>query len=204
MINLLTPEEKDKLKLRRAKSLVVILSGIVLVSLLCLVFILLIVKFSILNEVNNQKSDFEQAKEQYQSQDAADLKKIIKRYNDIMPQALTFYQEQVYFGDILASISEISNPQGLRFDNISLSRKLIVKTKKNAKDPRIYENEINVIISGKSDSRDDLLLFKKNIESQSQIKNVSFSQESWVSPKNINFNLTLDFLPDKGNVKNAN
>lgn len=181
MINLLPPKEKDILKLERAKNLTIILCGTILVSLICLVLILLSVKFSVLTEASYQKSVLEQTRTEYQSRDATNLKNVIKKYNEMMSQVSSFYQKQVYFSDILANISEISRPQGIYFFNISL-------------DGRKYEDGIGVSIFGKSDTRNNLLLFKKNIEAQNKIKNIYFSPENWINPTNINFKFTFDFL----------
>jgi hypothetical protein len=191
VINLLPPEEKNKLKLERVKSLAIILSGMVLISLICFFLILLSVKFSILSKVGNQEVIFQQVEKGYRSEDSANLKDAIKKYNEKMPQVLAFYQNQVYFSDILADISEISTPQGIYFTNIFL-------------DGQKSEGSVAVAIHGKSDSRSSLILFKKNIEAQGKIKNVSFSPESWISPTNISFSLNFDFLPKQEVVKNAN
>ena len=63
---------------------------------------------------------------------------------------------------------------------------------------------VAVNISGKSDTRDNLLLFQKNIEAYDNIKNIFFSAGSWISPTNISFNLTFDFLPAQAGIKNGN
>jgi hypothetical protein len=178
MINLLPSKEKYMLELDRTKSLVIILCSIVLVSLICLVLILLSVKFSVLSEVSYQKSVLEQASQQYRFADSEKLKESIKKYNEIMPEVLSFYQKEVYFSEAVAVISEISRPEGVYFASASL-------------DGQKYEGEIEVNISGVSSTRDNLILFKKNIESQNGIRNVSFSSESWINPTNIKFKLTF-------------
>lgn len=181
MINLLPPEEKELLELKRIKNLVIFLCGIILISQVCLMLILLSVKFSALIKISFQKYVLEQAEKDYQPQDTLGAKDIIKKYNQIMPQMLSFYQKKIYLSDILAAVSEIQKPNGLYFTNISL-------------DGEKYEDRVKVKISGVSGSRDGLLSFKKNIEERNEIKNVSFSPESWINPENINFNLTFDFL----------
>lgn len=166
------------LELDRIKSLVIILCTIVLVSLICLVLILLSVKFSVLSEASYQKSILEQAAAEYQFADSTKLKESIKKYNEIMPEVLSFYQKEIYFSEAAAIISEIPRPEGVYFTSVFL-------------DGQKYEGEIEANISGISNTRDNLILFKKNIEIQKGVKNVFFSPESWINPTNIKFKLTF-------------
>lgn len=185
MINLLPQSEKELLFLGRVKKLVIILGSIFIVFLICLILVLLSVKFSIFAEVSSQKFLFQEAKKSYSSPDAERLKNAIQKYNNVLPSVLSVYQEDMHFSDILASISKIERPKGLRLTDISLNR-------------QDNENKVKASISGASDTRENLVSFQKNLEKQPEIKNISFSPESWISPANVNFNLTLDF-PKNGN-----
>lgn len=181
MINLLPPKEKEKLKLERIKNLVIILCGTIFVSLVCFTLILLFIKFSVLSEVDYSKYVFQDAEKKYNSANISELKNIIEKHNQTMDRALVFYQNQFYASNALETILEIAIPDGVRFFNIYL-------------DNQKYDDKIEVRISGNSNTRDNLILFRKNIESQKSIKNISFSQESWLNPTNNNFNLTFYFL----------
>jgi len=58
-------------------------------------------------------------------------------------------------------------------------------------------DRIKAVIAGFSNTRDNLLIFRNNIESEEKIESVSFSPETWLSQKNISFNLTLDIVNGK-------
>jgi len=181
MINLLPPKEKENLRLGRIKNLVIILCGTILVVIIFFVLILFFIKFSVLTELDSNKYVLERADKEYQSADISDIKNTIGNYNQAMIKASSFYQKELYISNILAVIFGISKPEGVRFFNISL-------------DTQKYEDRVEVKVTGGSDTRDNLLLFKKSIEGQKSIKDISFSQESWLNPTNINFSLTFNFL----------
>jgi hypothetical protein len=82
----------------------------------------------------------------------------------------------------LKIISQIQRPAGLYFTDLSLERQ---------------DSKIKVIISGFSKDRESVLTFKQNIESESKINNLSFSQESWIKPIDVNFHLTFEILKDE-------
>jgi hypothetical protein len=178
MINLLPPEEKEKLFLKKKGKLVIILEITVLVSLVCLILILSSIKLYIAAEASSLKIVSERAEKEYQSPIFSNFKDIIQKYNKIIVQLKNFYEQKAYLGQALKNISNIQRPDGLYLTELSL--------KKNG------NKKIKVIISGVSDSRENLLLFKKNIEEVQKIENSYFSPETWTNPENINFNLTFE------------
>lgn len=182
MINLLPQKEKDALFLRRIKNLAIILGSTIIIFLICLILVLLSVKFYILAEVGYQKFLLQDTQKKYQSPDAANLKNVIQKYNESLPIVLSFYQNEIYFSDILGIISEIQRQAGLYFTNISI------------------DGHDKVSISGVSATRDDLIAFQKNLEKQNAIKNISFSPDSWINPVKTNFNLTFDFISINENI----
>jgi hypothetical protein len=150
--------------------------------LICLSLILLSLRLYIYAEVNSQKIILEQSEEKYQTPDFIAFKESVKRYNEKMYQINYFYKKDNYFNDILKSISLIERPTGLYLTDLIIDRQ---------------NNNIKATVSGFSKSRDDLLIFKSNIEKESKIKNISFSQESWIKPLNINFHLTFEISKDE-------
>lgn len=183
MINLLPQEEKQKLLSDKKKKLTIILSIIVTVFLLCLMLILLSINFYLLAETDNQKNIFEQAKKENETPDFVNLNGIVKKYNSTLAQVDSFYKQEKYFSNVLEIISGVPAPKNLYLTNFSLNRQ--------------KDGKIKVDIAGKSDTRDDLLLFQKNIEANDEIKNPYFSPQSWISPKNVNFSLSFEI--DKPN-----
>jgi hypothetical protein len=178
MINLLPQKEKQNLILEKKEKLSVILGFMVLVSLFCLALVLLSVEFYVLSDTNYQKIILEEAQKKNQINRPASSKNIILKYNGILSQLDSFYKKEIYFNHVLDIISNIQKPQNLYLANYSLIRD--------------ENGKIKVDVSGVSNTRDDLLLFQKNIETDSEIENPYFSPESWISPKNANFTLSFE------------
>jgi len=183
MINLLPFEEKNKLLSEKRAKLAVILVFSVLVSLISMALILLSIKFYILAETDYQKKMLEQIRKENQTADFVTFSGIIKKYNAILSQIDSFYKKEIYFSQALNIIAGFQMPQDLSLTNFSLTRD--------------DSGKISVNVSGKSLTRNSLLLFKKNIEQDPKIKNSYFSPESWVNPKNINFSLSFEIKKDE-------
>lgn len=175
MINLLPQKDKDELLLLRIKNLALVFSGIILIFLICLILVLLSMKFYLLTQVDYQKFLLETTQKKYETPEISNYKAIIKKYNDSLPLVLNFYKNEKYFSDVLAIISEIPRPNGLIFTSILLRE----------------QNKIS--ISGTSNTRADTIVFQKSLESQPKIKNVSFSANSWINAVNNNFDITLEY-----------
>jgi len=180
MINLLPPEEKTKLLLENRKKMIIVLGITIIIPLFCLILVLLSVRFYILGEVNSKKIMLDQARKEYQTPDFLHFKEIIQKNNHTLTNLHSFYQKEVSVSQALYLVSSISRPENLYFTNMLL-----------AKDS---EQKIKITASGFSKSRADLLLFQKSINENSRIKNTTFSPESWVSPKDINFNVTFEYV----------
>ena len=178
MINLLPPEEKGKLFLKKSEKLIAVLEITILVSLVCLILILSSIKLYIVAEANYQKNILEQAEKRYQTPSFQNFKIIIQKYNKTIFQLKDFYEQKIYFSQALKLISNIQRPEDLYLTELSLNKD--------------EGKKIKVIAAGISDSRENLLLFKKNIEENQKIENSYFSPENWTNPKNINFNLTFE------------
>lgn len=179
MINLLPPQEKQKLILEKKRKVVVILGIIVIVSLVCLVFILTSIKFYILAETDAQKNILSEIIKRDQTSDIVSFNNIIKNYNKILSQVDSFYSKNKYFNKILKTITDIPKAQGLYITDLSLERD------KNGL--------IKASISGVSNTRENLLNFKSNIQQNQDIKSFYFSPNSWINSKNAEFNLTIEF-----------
>lgn len=187
MINLLPLEEKQKLLAEKKEKLTKIWGIIILVFLVSLILILLSIKFYILTATDLQKYILAQTEKKYQTDDFTNLNNTIGKYNKILSQLDSFYKKEVYFSHALDLITGVQSPKDLYLNNFSIIR--------DAK------GKIQVSLSGASESRDDLLVFKKNIEQSSEISNLYFSPESWINQKNVVFSLTFEFKPNLQNEK---
>ncbi len=190
MINLLPQKEKDVLYARQFGKLIVVLGTIVLVGFISLFLILLSVKLYILGQASYQKIMFENAQKSIQSPESVSLQAFISKYNSILAKENLFYEDQAYMSRILDILIGVPRPEGLYFTEISL----------NGDQENI--EEVGIIISGTSATREGLTLFKKNVEEEQKIKDVYFPPESWINAKNISFNINLAIL--KKEVGNSN
>lgn len=184
MINLLPPKEKEELVFQKHRRLIFVLGNIVVVSLVCLSLILFALKFYISAEVSYQNTLLGIAKKKYQVSDKSSLKEDIKSYNTSLDKINNFYKKENYLSDTLKNILDIQRPEGIYFSDIIINQ---------LKD----EKKIKISISGVSDTRDNLLTFKDNIERNQKVKNAYFPPDSWVRDKDINFSLTFESMVSK-------
>ena len=160
-----------------------VLGIIILVTLVCLTLILFSIKFYILAETDNQKSILSKMEQENNKSEFVNSSNLIKKYNTTLAQLDSFYKKEIYFDSALEIITGVQNPKGLNLVNFSLERK--------------DNGNIQANVSGVSDTRDNLLIFKDNIEKNKKILNPSFSSDSWVSPKNVNFSLTFEIAQNE-------
>lgn len=183
MINLLPPEEKSILFRRRTEKLVAVLSFVVLIPILCLIILLIASKFYVLSEIVHQTEILQEKKNRHSDSDSAVLGEAISNYNNLLSRAESLYKDRLYASQALKIILGAERPEGVYFKRISAKRE--------------ERGKMSVEISGDSRDRDSLLLFKKNIENQSAISDVSLSPSSLVKQQNVNFtiNFKVSYAP---------
>jgi len=179
MINLLPPIEKQKLSFEKEQRLATIWGIIVLISLVCLVLILLAMKFYILIETDAQNQALKQTIQEKQTKEATDLAGVIQGYNKTLSRLDSFYKKEIYFNQVFKIITGVPAPKNLYLTDFSLIRE---------------NNMVKVKVSGTSDTRDNLILFRDNLEKTELIKNPRFSSDSWINQKNVRFSLTFEVV----------
>ena len=152
-----------------------ILGIVFLIFLICLVLVLFSLKFYLLTDVFAQK---EQETRQKDFFELTKTKKEIGDYNKKISDFKSFYDEQIYFGKMLESIFKIDIPKGVYIIYLSSEKK---------------GKKIESTIYGYSDLRENLILFKNNIEKEKSIINPYFSQDSWTKVEKINFYLSFQY-----------
>lgn len=184
MINLLPPQEKSELLMEKNKKLIVVLGCLILISLVYLSLILSALKYYILENITYQKTILESNEKKYQTKDFMDIKTQIQKYNASLGKVSNFYSKEIYLSNAIEEITLIPRPDGVVFDSITLSKKPT-------------DTKIKVTISGTSKTRDNLLLFKNNIESNKKMENINFPPNNWIKPSDISFYMTLEINPNK-------
>lgn len=186
MINLLPPAEKEEILIKKNERLIISLGSVLLIPLICLIMLLFALKFYVLGEIISQEVVFGDIDKKYQTADFLSSKESIQKYNLLLVKINNFYKEEIYFSDALKAISEIKRSDGLYLNSI-----IIKKGDDN--------DGFNVSISGVSNTRNNLLIFKSNIENDRRIKNINFPPDYLTKPVNITFNLIFEFNPPKQN-----
>ncbi len=175
MINLLPPEQKNELVLKRKTRLIIVLGSAFTVFILCFVLVLLFIKFYLL--VKLISSDVQEVNE-ISLEKLEESKKEVSNYNLKIDSLKSFYDNQILFNKMLEYFLKVDIPKGVYIIYISSEKK---------------DNKINTAIYGFSDLRENLVLFKDNIDKNKYIKSPYFSPESWIKNNNINFNLTFQY-----------
>ena len=187
MINLLPPKEKEGIISERNEKLAVVLGNLFIISLVCLALVLISLKFYILSEDTYSKINLESVKEKYQTSEFLSLKESIQKYNADLIKIDDFYKKEIYFSDALKVILNTKRPSGLYLNSINISEILNIKE----------SDRVKAVISGVSNTRDDLQVFRDNLENNKKIVNVYFPPNSWVKPADVNFSITLEILRDE-------
>jgi len=184
MINLLPKNEKENLLFDRDKKMIMVLGYIIIIALMCLSLFLFSIKFYILGDVASQNVLLGITEKSYQNPDFLTFKDMIQKYNSDLVKINTFYSKEVYFSDLLKNILAIQRPNGVYFTDISMVKDQV-------------SNTVKITIAGTSDTRDNLSIFRENLENNQKIENVYFPPENWIKPINLNFYLSFTIIPTK-------
>jgi len=179
MLNLLPITEKKFLKQEQQKRLFAILCFEFFNFLVCVLLVMSAIAFFVLGEVASENYLSQQVQSENGSSEFMNYKYIILDYNKKMALVDSFYTNQANLSDAIDVLLSVKRPEGLYFNKLSLQANQ-------------QTGKTEIIVSGVSDDREGLLTFKNNIEAERKMQNINFSPESWISQKNINFNLTLD------------
>ena len=141
-------------------------------------------EFYILGELTSQKFLLSEAESENHAPEFSRFSGIMQDYNKKLVLVESFYQKSGSASSGLDVLLGVQRPAGLYFSKFSLQS-----------EPKL--SRIKAVVSGFSNTRDNLLVFKNNLEAASKIENINFSPEAWLSQKNINFNLTFDIIDGK-------
>ncbi len=180
MINLLPPEEKEKLLLEKKKILITIFLILVLYFLFCLIFILFSVKAYSETQLEFQKALLLKTEKGLGDSEIKNFQEKIDKTNSTLTKIDSFYQQQIYFSEILERISKILPPE-IYLTNFSA----VFYTKEKE------ETGIKFSLSGFAPARETLIEFRKNLEKEEDFKEIYFPPTNWVKPIDIDFSLSF-------------
>ena len=181
MINLLPPQEKKELLLERNKNIVIVLGNIVVISLVCLTLVLLSLKLYVKAESKYYNAALIDIEKKYRTPDSISLKKVMENYNKSLSSIDAFYKKGNHVADSIKAILEVQRPENLYFNTLDISR------------PK-EDGKVNISLSGKSDTRENLQKFRDNLKESAKIKNVSFPPDNWIKSNDINFRATFEVV----------
>lgn len=176
MINLLPPEEKKGILIKKKLKLVLIFELGILLFLISALLIVFSIAIYLNGEINSEKIAVSQKEEDIDLTTIADFQKKIEALNEKIKNVESFYNEQVYLTPVLEKVFE-KLPSQSYLNNFSFTKS---------------SETLKINLSGFIPTRDDLLAFKRNIENDKDFKNISFPPGNWVSQTDIEFFLSFE------------
>lgn len=180
MINLLSPEEKEGLLLEKKKRTAIILWILVLVFLIYLILVLFSIKIYLQSEVEVQKTLLLEGEKEDGRSEFRELQKKIDSTNLTLTKLNSFYQKKIYLTEILEKISG-TLPEKTHLTSLSA---VFSSTEEKF--------GYTVSLSGFAPIRESLFELKKNLEKESDFKEVYFPPANWVKPADIDFFVTFE------------
>lgn len=177
MTNLIPPIQKQKLFWERIEKMVFIVWFLVFFFILCLVLVLFSIKTYANSQFQSEKATALQSKGEFSSAKVEEFKKKIDLVNSQIIKIDSFYNEKIYFSEILEEISFIL-PDRIYLKEISL----IVDSDKN----------IKTSLQGFSPDRESLFNFREILEEKNEFINISFPPSSWIEKYDINFSVSFE------------
>lgn len=172
ILNLIPPTKKQELRLAQVFKTVKNLIILILFLTIFAAIILLITKIALENNFN----------------------KVVEESTLTTKYANIFNKDVKEFNQYLSAVDKIQK------DHISWPQFLINFTKLIPQNINIYSININddkILITGQAKNRDDLLLFKNNLENSDLFAGVTIPLEDLLKKDNVDFNLKADIKLDK-------
>jgi hypothetical protein len=183
MINLLPLKEKKEFFSRRKRIAILIFWILVLFFFISFSLVVFFVKYYLQLEIISQKDLINSSGgESFQGAVQSVSVKIDSINKDLTALDI-FYKKNINFYDVVERISSIM-PQGVYLSSF------------NAETEEQADKEIlNISISGFAPTREALFEFKNKLEAENEFKNTYFPPANWIKPSDIDFIVTLKFIP---------
>jgi len=193
MINLLPEKEKRELQIEEIGRKLSLIFLFILIFLLVLIFIVLALKIYILSQAKYSQGILENKEETFRSSQFLNFKQTIKETNQNLSKIKNFYDREIPITSILEKLSTLA-PSTIYFTNLSF-RKIFQEVEDEKTGKKELEILAEIHLSGYAKNREDLFFFKKDLEAEEKFEDVYFSPSSWVIPTDIEFSLSLKFIP---------
>jgi Tfp pilus assembly protein PilN len=172
ILNLIPPIKKQELRLTQVYKIIKNLIILILFLTIFVAIILLLIKMALENNFN----------------------KVVEGSTLTTKYANIFNKDVKEFNQYLTAVDKIQK------DYISWRQFLIDFTKLTPQNINIYGINLNddkILITGQAKNRDDLLLFKNNLENSNLFSGVSIPLENLLKKDNVDFNIKADIRLDK-------
>jgi len=177
MINLLPPRQKKELSEETVFKTIVILGTAIALALVSFGLMLAAVKWYFAGQLDIKKIAVEQREGQLAIYSIKQEENRIADYAAAFGKLDAFYQKQTKTAELFDKFVN-AMPAGFYLNSFSFQ-------------------EGRVAVSGYCPDRDSLVNFQSNLESSGVFKNVYVPPGNWVMQKDINFNVTFDYVPNK-------
>jgi len=183
MINLLPPEEKERLLLKQKKKLTTILCFIGLFFFLALGIVLIPVNTYISKRVRYYNNVLKTKESVTEQQEIKSMQEKIKEANLSLKKLKAFYNQRFNYSELLEKIAGIL-PENIYLDDFSS-----VFT-----EPKEEKSYLRVSLSGLALTREDLFNLKRSLEKEEDFQEVHFPPGNWVEAKDINFSVNFKII----------
>jgi len=164
--------------LEKKKRMAAILWFLVLFFLSCLILVLFSIKAYLQIQLEAQKALLLEIEKKFAESEAWDLREKINSINLTLTKLESFYQQKIYLTEILEKVSNIL-PRRIYLTNLS------------AVFSNTEEFGFKISLSGFAPTRESLFEFKKDLEKETDFKEIYFPPTNWVDPVDINFFVTF-------------
>lgn len=178
MINLLPPEQQERLYQYRVKKLVLILGFVGTIFIITLSILLLTLTIHLRGRVSYQDSILKAKKGESKTNQIEDIQNKFSVYNKKVTKINQFYEDRDYPSGFLSEVDSVL-PSSIRLTSLSYEK---VTGKK-------YKAE--VYFSGYCPNRDILFNLKEKMDQKNSWEEVKFPPSNWVEPSDINFSVSF-------------
>ncbi len=171
-INLIPPSKKEEIK--KNKRLKTVIKAEIVLTFIAVAFFMVLLSFRYILDINLAGESMLNAQ-----MEKADQFGKIKNYddqfnqaNDLIKQVALIDQSQLYWSKIFIRLSQLTLP-GIEIDSLSTA-------------------DYTITISGKADTRDNLINFKSNIEKEGCFSKVDLPLSNLVDKTDVEFQIVFD------------